>query len=1451
MAKKKKDKSCKVLSKTQCDDKFTCKWDEDEKRCVPNWFPLALFLGGMAGAMALLPGAKAQPQGPIEGCMDKDARNYNPKATIQTTTKCIFTAQSCKKNGKFYYKGRCIFPDAKDPAFPGPCKPNEILKDSVTLCPDGKKLSEWLQCGQDGGDYWYMNQLCPGESKCKAGNIEVISWCKDGKTPSEFYVCNGDGTAKTYIYSPCPCDPQNLINCPNPDDCKKQGGFYYGDVCNPKPFCKPDSILNISPIELCADGSIKKNAIVSCNKEGTGIVEEIEDIGCCEALTPELCGNKGDCLKNGGFWYDDKCNKNPKPPECDQAHPDLCTDPNDCAMQGMYWYQDKCHKDQLCKPDETICFLGNAFLCNNVGTGLIDKGPAKLCCDIMGWYFYDGKCNKTPKKICNPKDLKQGSEVYCPKSPTVLSEWEECSADGYKWENKSQKCPDVCDAQHLDLCTDPNSCKNFGGFWYNDKCNLNPLCNAGDVLCVNGVGYQCLPNQSEYNLLGETKDCCDKINGYWYGGKCNQNPLCKTGEHKPGSDIKCLTDGSKLSSWEICNATHTGWDKKTGTCPKCDAQNLDLCTDPNDCKNFGGFWYNGKCNLNPFCSKGEIKDNKITKTPCWNGVDNAKDEWEECNTDLTGWESKSKSFSCPPQPQCDKNNLDLCNDPTNCEKNGGYWYNGKCNKQPICTPNAFISSKTTSTCPADPKQAKTADVTYCNNKGTNIIVKKETYDCKECDKNNLDLCDNYPDCNKAGGWYYNWKCNPSPACNKGQQKKDSYKKTKCADGSLETEKWEECNFQQTGWLPMEKIHKKCSDPPKCDINNPHLCLNPTDCKNKGYWYNGKCNKFAFCSVGEVKLNSKVDTLCWDKKTISKSTWEGCNADQTGWTSKVQTFNCPGQAEVLVSLKVINTEWVSAQCPIATKNIYMEAFITGLNGDKVDISIDGGPVVTKNLLGAKTYKYNWIYCRVAGKYDYTINIKATDSTSKKSGTDSIKATIKKECHIDVNNCPNQNDCEKAGGYWYDGKCNKNKDSSLGCTNKTATNYNPKATKDDGSCYWDFKVCKMDNTADCKQISKSPIPWDFYKHGPTCSPKVCECNDCLEKNDPKTYIEPYSNVNIGEDLNLVLVANNNCNKNATTITHAIITVSLISPNKGFVPKNPDSGVLYPDNVKFNPFAVVPISLKPGLNKINLPPMKKVSNDETIINVALGYTLLKGYATCLSVADVILKGPGPADKCNLSGYSHYRFVDQNGKSMNGLKVEIKYVSGVCSSGVTENIGAVALPNTKETSAKMYVNGIEIPWLYNTLQNKYAFNNNKMVIMLTPQFFSGKCDSSKNEAKILYFLNSKNHDVKGQKNSTQLVVERTGNKNPSSIQGKISHLNEFGNPLSTGGYKVKLTQTCNYVQSVSMQNPNTYFKDNNMSNKNITLTAEYALKSNPGLNDFVITDTIVINGDIMKHNF
>lgn len=156
---------------------------------------------------------------------------------------------------------------------------------------------------------------------------------------------------------------------------------------------------------------------------------------------------------------------------------------------------------------------------------------------------------------------------------------------------------------------EPEICENAGGYWYDDKCNSEPMkCDKDHIfLCKN-----------------ETE--CKKAGGYWHDGKCNEKEATCDENHLYicNTEEKCKENGGFWFYDENICCEKCNNDKGiivNGKCYTCSSDNISVCTNRIDCDNAGGFW-TGRCidSLNNalYCFKWNIYywyDNKCHHEP--------------------------------------------------------------------------------------------------------------------------------------------------------------------------------------------------------------------------------------------------------------------------------------------------------------------------------------------------------------------------------------------------------------------------------------------------------------------------------------------------------------------------------------------------------------------------------------------------------------------------------------------------------------------------------------------------------------------------------------------------------------------------------------------------------------------------------------------------------------------
>jgi hypothetical protein len=146
----------------------------------------------------------------------------------------------------------------------------------------------------------------------------------------------------------------------------------------------------------------------------------------------------------------------------------------------------------------------------------------------------------------------------------------------------------ACSAYALGACLNPQDCTFVaGGFWYEGRCNSQAqvveVCDANHL-------YLCTSQAQCEDAMGQ---------GYWYGGRCNTL----------SEEVKCLQEGKVWESFqcltqeESCRSKGLFWyDDKCNMAPPrpvdtgCSPSNLSACTNEFDCVEMnGGFWESNTC----------------------------------------------------------------------------------------------------------------------------------------------------------------------------------------------------------------------------------------------------------------------------------------------------------------------------------------------------------------------------------------------------------------------------------------------------------------------------------------------------------------------------------------------------------------------------------------------------------------------------------------------------------------------------------------------------------------------------------------------------------------------------------------------------------------------------------------------------------------------------------------
>jgi len=191
-----------------------------------------------------------EPQSDIEGCIDPEALNYNPEATISN--------DSCEYS-----------------------EPKQVCEEGTTQ-----------QCGtSDVGACQFGTQTCVDNNwgEC-VGTVEPISEVCDDQIDND---CDGktDADDEDCQTAPPPpvCDSEHLDLCITEADCAGTGGHWYNDLCN----IEPEALACVPVDETCngvdddCDGDIDEDLTQQCGSS---------DVGACQFGT-QTCteGVWGEC----------------------------------------------------------------------------------------------------------------------------------------------------------------------------------------------------------------------------------------------------------------------------------------------------------------------------------------------------------------------------------------------------------------------------------------------------------------------------------------------------------------------------------------------------------------------------------------------------------------------------------------------------------------------------------------------------------------------------------------------------------------------------------------------------------------------------------------------------------------------------------------------------------------------------------------------------------------------------------------------------------------------------------------------------------------------------------------------------------------------------------------------------------------------------------------------------
>lgn len=208
-------------------------------------------------------------------------------------------------------------------------------------------------------------------------------------------------------------------------------------------------------------------------------------------------------------------------------------------------------------------------------------------------------------------------------------------------ETGGQCTGDVCDVDHINLCTNESSCTTLGKYWYNDLCNEEPLpvCSVSNLtLCLDSVNCtaigkywyneicnagECVPQTcSDLSYTcGETSDGCGTILDC---GKCSEGSTCRDGRCQQKStgakeQIPTTTVITTNAVSEEDNACTPNWE--CGEWQKCiDSQQVRVCTDLNDCGSSDEMPTTlQKCIMPETCFDG-IKNQDETQVDCGGSI---------------------------------------------------------------------------------------------------------------------------------------------------------------------------------------------------------------------------------------------------------------------------------------------------------------------------------------------------------------------------------------------------------------------------------------------------------------------------------------------------------------------------------------------------------------------------------------------------------------------------------------------------------------------------------------------------------------------------------------------------------------------------------------------------------------------------------------------------------------
>lgn len=189
----------------------------------------------------------------------------------------------------------------------------------------------------------------------------------------------------------------------------------------------------------------------------------------------------------------------------------------------------------------------------------------------------------------------------------------------------------VCAEGFLELCLDETNCTEALGYWYDDICNEEPICDAEHLKSCNesecgGLGYWYDANEDGNSTCNEVSECDGEIDA-----------SCNTTEGYVG--LRNCTDGL----WEECLTTEFCGDSIINGNEECDDGNI---TDGDGCSS--------QCIIE-YCGDGVV--NNVSEV-CDDGTNDGS--YDGCNSDCLSLASYCGDGTCDSNEDCDED--DECED---------------------------------------------------------------------------------------------------------------------------------------------------------------------------------------------------------------------------------------------------------------------------------------------------------------------------------------------------------------------------------------------------------------------------------------------------------------------------------------------------------------------------------------------------------------------------------------------------------------------------------------------------------------------------------------------------------------------------------------------------------------------------------------------------------------------